>query len=65
MSCLRRSNFAGSNGWFTLPHQIRPSVSGSFTTNLSLGERPVCGEVTTAKGPPLATTPSWRRIASS
>ena len=35
------SNLAGAMGWFAA-HQIAPWLVGSFTKNLSFGERPVC-----------------------
>src|SRR6476660_9081177 len=50
-------------GWLTLPQSTSPSVLGSFTRNLSLGERPVCGAVTPTKGPMSASWPSPRRMA--
>ena len=37
---------------------------GSFTTNLSFGERPVCGVVTATNGPMSANSPSLRRAAA-
>ncbi len=48
-----------------LSHQTAASVVESSTTNLSAGERPVCGEVTTASPPPFATRPSPFRTAAS
>jgi hypothetical protein len=45
-------------GWFTFPHHTSASVFWSRTTNLSLGERPVCGLVTALKGPPSTRIPS-------
>src|SRR5215213_2743595 len=36
----------------------------SLTTNLSFGERPVCGEVTATNGPIAANSPSLRRAAA-
>ena len=44
---------------------ISRSVDGSRTTNLSLGERPVCWPVRHTSGPSEASTPSCRRSASS
>src|SRR5690242_5925748 len=40
------------------------SDAGSLTTNLSLGERPVCGDVTATNGPIAANSPSPRRDAA-
>src|SRR6478736_3222067 len=48
-----------------LSHQISDALDGSSTTNLSLGERPVCGEVTAVKAPALDRCPSPRRTACS
>ena len=58
------SLLAGSMGWLG-PHQMRSSEPGSFTVNLSLGERPVLGAVFTSSGPPSEMTPSPRRRACS
>jgi hypothetical protein len=52
-------------GWFTGPHQMWSATSGSRTTNLSPGERPVWGAVTATKAPPSASIPSRRRRACS
>ena len=37
---------------------------GSRTTNLSFGERPVCGAVRATNGPISANSPSFRRAAA-
>src|ERR1700710_1623943 len=41
------------------------SVAGSFTTNLSSGERPVCWAVSATRGPSAASTASPRLTAIS
>src|SRR6185295_13701142 len=54
-----------SNGRLTSPHQTSPSIDGSLTMNLSLGERPVCGRVSATRGPSAASTASPRATAIS
>jgi len=54
---LRRSNFSGAIGWFTLPHQICLVESGSARETCRWGCGRV-GRVTAANGPPDVTTPS-------
>src|SRR5258705_7269406 len=51
-------------GWLTLPQSTSFSDVGSFTTNLSLGERPVCGVVMATNGPISVNSPSSRRAAA-
>jgi len=50
----RASNFSRSKGFLTFPHQMSASVSGSLTTNLSSGDRPVWGFVSQTRGPSAA-----------
>src|ERR1700694_4949164 len=50
--------------WLILPQSTSLSEPGSCTTNLSLGERPVCGVVMATNGPISANSPSPRRAAS-
>ena len=56
---------ASSNGWLFGPHQSSPSFPESWTTHLSLGERPVCGVVMAINGPWLHSSASPRRTACS
>ena len=58
------SKFSGAYGWLTLPQSMSSSDAGSRTTNLSFGERPVCGAVTATNGPMSANSPSPRRAAA-
>src|SRR5258705_12774657 len=51
-SCSSRPYFSASNGWLTLPHHTLSWLLGSLTINLSLGERPVNGDVTARNAPP-------------
>ncbi len=41
----------------TLPQAMWPSLDGSLTTNLSLGDRPVCAPVRQTSGPSAASSP--------
>jgi hypothetical protein len=65
MSRWSASKFASSTGRFTVPQWTCFSLSGSLTTNLSFGERPVCCPVRQTSGPSAATSPSFRRMTSS
>src|SRR4030088_1821860 len=51
-------------GWLILPQLTSFSDECSLTTNLSSGERPVCGAVIATNGPMSANSPSLRRAAS-
>src|SRR5918994_439613 len=59
------SNFASSIGLLTVPQWTCFSLWASRTTNLSLGERPVCCPVRATSGPSAASCASPRRSASS
>ena len=61
----RTSKCAASIGLLTLPHQMVPSLDGSFTVNLSFGDRPVCDPVRQTSGPSCASWPSCFRMACS
>ena len=63
MSRWSSSNFASSTGRLTVPQCTCFSLAGSFTTNLSFGERPVCWPVLQTSGPSAARFPSPRRSA--
>ena len=52
-------------GWLTSPHQTLASLEGSRTMNLSRGERPVWGAVSTTIGPSAAMAPSPAATARS
>ena len=60
-----RRSAAGQRLVHRAPIDVRRPTRPSRTTNLSLGERPVCGDVTAANGPWAARCPSPRRTASS
>ena len=65
MSRFKASNCAGSIGLLTLPQAMCPSLEGSFTMNLSFGDRPVWAPVLQTNGPSAASLPSSRRMACS
>jgi hypothetical protein len=64
MSACSRSKASGAMGAL-FSHQMPASTEGSRTTNLSLGERPVCWPVSTSSVPPRPISPSPRRTAAS
>ena len=55
---------AGSIGWFAV-QSIWSATDGSFTVNLSFGERPVRLPVNAESAPRSVSTPSPRRTACS
>ncbi len=61
----RASWLDSSMGWLIAPHQMRSSLWGSRTTNLSFGDRPVWTPVDTTSGPPSASVPSPAASACS